>query len=460
MSVHHETITAHRTADPLAGKLLTAGHPDFDHSRLAWNLAVDQAPAAIVEARSEADVVAAVVLAQELGLRLTPQATGHGAAPLGALADTILLKTDRLRTVSVDPQAGVVRVEAGATWSEAVEAAGHHGLGLPAGSSPDVGVVGYTLGGGLSWIGRRYGLACNSVTAVDLVTADGRAIRADAEHEADLFWALRGGGGAFGVVTALELRAIPIADVYAGLLWWPIEHAAVVLHRWRELTAAEPPDELTTVGRLLRLPALPEVPEPLRGRSFVVVEVIHVGDPAGAGELLAPLRALGPEIDTIEAVPIQGLSSLHMDPDHPVPFVGDGALLAELPPQAIDTVVQIAGPGVESPLLSVEIRHLGGELARARPGGGARSKIDAPYALYAVGIAPAPEIGQTIAAGIEHLIAGMKPWSAREMCLNFAETRRDPGSLWSEHAYRRLRQIKARFDPDDLIRSNHPIVPG
>lgn len=460
MSVHPAPTTGRRTADLLEGRLFTPGHPEFDHGRRPWNLAVDQTPEAIVTPTSVEDVVASIALARELGWRLAPQGTGHGAAPLGALDDTILVKTDRLRTVTVDPGASTVRVEAGVTWSEAVEAAGCHGLGLLAGSSPDVGVVGYTLGGGLGWLGRRHGLACNSVAAVELVTAGGRAIRVDSDHEPDLFWALRGGGGSFGLVTAIELRALPIAHLYAGLLWWPIERAAQVLHRWRQLTAAGPPDELTTVGRLLQLPELPEVPEPVRGKSFVVVEAFHLGDPAEADELLAPLRALEPEIDTIDTVPIQALSQLHMDPDHPVPAVGDGALLADLPPDAIETLVRIAGTGVGSPLLSVEVRHLGGELARARPGGGARSKVDAPYALYAVGMAPTREIGRTIGAYVEHLIAEMKPWAASEMYLNFAEARRDPRALWGEHAYQRLRQIKARFDPDDLIRSNHPIAPA
>ncbi len=459
MSVHRAPRAGGNATASLDGKLLTVAHPEFDHARRAWNLAVDQRPAAIISPTCVEDVIAAVAAAEVLGLRIAPQGTGHGAAALGSLEDTILLKTDRLRGIHVDQDAGVVRVEAGVTWSEAVEAAGHHGLALLAGSSPDVGVVGYTLGGGLSWISRKHGLACNAVEAVELVCADGRHLRVHGDHEAELFWALRGGGGSFGVVTAIELRAIPITDVYAGLMWWPIDRGEDVLHRWRELTQSNLPDELTTIGRYLQLPQLPEVPEPLRGRSFVVVEVYHLGEPTEADELLAPLRALEPEIDTIDVVPAAGLGALTLDPDHPVPVVGDGTMLAALPPAAVDELIRVGGDAVASPLLSVEIRHLGGELARSRARHGVLSSIDASYAMFSVGIAPTEEAARGVRAYLDRLHAAMAPWTAPTMYMNFAETRRDPAALWSEHRYRRLGQIKARFDPDDLIRANHPLKP-
>jgi hypothetical protein len=433
-------------------------HGAFEDARRAWNLSVDQRPSAVVAAESPADVLAAVSLARERGLRVAAQGTGHGAAALGPLEDTLLVKTDRMRGIDVDPQSRIARLEAGVTWLEAAEAAAHHGLGLLAGSSPDVGVVGYTLGGGLSWLGRRYGLAANGVHAVELVTADGRIVRADHDHDPELFWALRGGGGSFGVVTAIELRALPIKDVYAGLLWWPAERGAEVLHCWRELTHQGMPDELTTVGRYLQLPLLPEVPEPLRGRSFVVVEVFHLGHRAEADDLLAPLRALEPENDTLDVIPVEALAHLHMDPDRPVPFVGDGMLLGQLPASAIDTLVGLAGAG--SPLLSVEIRQLGGALARPAPDGGARSALKAPFALFALGMAPTADAARTVGAYVEHLIEGLDRWGAPEMYLNFAESRRDPTTLWGEDTYRRLCHIKGRVDPDDLIRSNHPIPPA
>ena len=208
-----------------APPVLTPADPGWDDARKAWNLAVDQRPAAIAVPTCESEVIAAVNFARHHGLRVAAQGTGHNAAPLGPLADTILVKTERMRRVSIDPVARIARVEAGVVWLEVVEAAARHGLAALAGSSPDVGVVGYTIGGGMSWLGRAYGLSANNVEAIEVVTADGRLVRADACTETDLFWALRG-GGSFGVVTAIELRLFPVTEVYAGLLATPHHNLA------------------------------------------------------------------------------------------------------------------------------------------------------------------------------------------------------------------------------------------
>jgi hypothetical protein len=281
------------------------------------------------------------------------------------------------------------RVGAGVVWSEVSTAAAEFGLAALAGSGPDVGVAGYTLGGGISWLARRYGLAANSVLAVELVTADGRVVRADQYHEPDLFWALRGGGGAFGVVSALEFELYPVAAVYAGTLFWPMEQAERVLNAWRAW-AQKSPNELTSCGRLLNLPPLPDLPEQLRGRSLVAIEVAHVGDRTEAAAYLQPLRALAPEMDTVTTIAAAQLARLHMDPDHPVPGAGDGRMLAALPAEAIAALVGVAGHGTGSPLLSVEIRHLGGAFGEVAAGAGALASIDAPFGMYAVGIAVTP----------------------------------------------------------------------
>jgi hypothetical protein len=442
----------------LGGKIVLPDHAQWDEARLAWNLAVDQQPVAVVFPESAEDVGAVVDLARAFGLRVAAQGTGHNAAPLGQLDDTVLVKTKRMRAIEIDPETRIARLDAGVRSLELVEAAARHGLSPLPGSSPDVGVVGYTLGGGFSWFSRKHGLAANSVHAIELVTADGRLVRADREHEPDLFWALRGGGGTFGVVTALELQLVEVSEVHAGILWWPIEREHEVLHAWAELTRDEPPDELTTVGRYLRLPPLPDIPEPLRGKSFVVVEAIHLGEPGQADELLAPLRALGPVMDTVGTVSTPALSHMHMDPEHPVPGKGDGMLLQALPPEAIDALVRTAGAAASSPLVSLELRQLGGELGRARPENGAFAAVDAGYALYAVGIAPTPDAASAVATHLELVAEAMSPWAADRMYLNFSETRRDPRTLWADEAYDRLRRIKVAIDPTDLFRSNHPLT--
>jgi hypothetical protein len=439
---------------------VTPEHAGFDEARRAFNLTIDQRPAAVAFPESPQDVADAVLFARDFGLRVAAQGTGHNAGPLGPLEDTILVRTDRMRGVSIDPVRRTARVEAGTLWLEVVEAAAKHGLAALAGSSPNVAVVGYTLGGGISFLARKYGLAANHVRAIELVTADGRLVRADRENEPDLFWALRGGGGSFGVVTAIEFELFPITHAYAGILWYPIERGPEVLHAWRELTNSERlPDELTTIGRFLTLPAIPDIPEPLRGKSFAVVEVYHLGDSAQADELLASLRALGPSNDTIATVQMTALSPIHMDPEQPVPYDGDGLLLERLPADALARVVEVAGAHAEFPLVSVEMRHLGGELRRPRPDHGALASIDADYLMFAIGIVSTPELEAPVRTQVQAVKDTLAPWAAKSMYLNFAETHRDAATFWTEQGYHRLRRIKTAVDADDVIRSNQPIRP-
>jgi hypothetical protein len=442
---------------PDGGAVSTGRDPGWDDARAAWNLAVDQRPVAVIRPHSAHDVVAAVEAAARAGLRVAGQSTGHNAVALGPLADTVLVRTDRMRAVTIDPEHRIARVGAGTIWQDVATAAAGHGLAALAGSAPDVGVAGYTLGGGLSWLGRSYGLAANSVTAVELVTADGILRRVDAEHEPDLFWALRGGGGGFGVVTSLEFRLYPVREVLAGVLWWPVERSTQVLHAWRDLVATGLPDELTTVGRLLNLPDIPDIPEPVRGRSWVVVEVIHLGDAGELNRLLTPLRALGPVVDTIAPTPMDQLSHLHMDPEQPVPFAGDGMLLADLPAEALDELVRLTAIS-DSPLLSLEVRQLGGALGREAPGAGVLPRVDAAFGLYGVGMTPVPPAVEAVRAHMTTLVKGLHAWEADAAYLNFADTHRDAEILWPG-VVQRLREVKARFDPGNMIRANHGVDP-
>jgi len=430
--------------------------PDWDQARLAWNLSADQQPAAVALPESVDDVTAVVRWARERGLRVAPQGTGHNALPLGSLAHTVLLKTERMRGVEIDADAQRVRVGAGVLWAEVTEAAAEQGLAALAGSSPDVGVVGYTLGGGLSWLGRRYGLASNSVTAVELVNADGDLVRGDAEQNSDLFWALRGGGGSFGVVTALEFQLYPVTEVYAGVLFFPLDRGAEIMRAWRRWVNTVP-DEVSSVGRFLQFPPMPALPDHLRGQSFVIVEAASLLGKDGTDELLRPLRELGPQLDTFATIPVQELKHLHMDPEHPVPGAGDGMVLADVNDAAIDALVRTAGADAHSPLLSVELRHAGGALAHRAPDGGAVSSIDGRFVMFAVGMAPTPESGAAVKARVELLQNALAPWDAGHAFSNFAMKRERGERLFGDLSYRRLQTVKAAVDPDDVFRSNHPV---
>jgi FAD/FMN-containing dehydrogenase len=450
-----EFSVADRLRQRVRGAVVARDDADWDAARLAYNVVLDQQPAAVVRPVDEDDVIEVVRFAREHGLQVAPQRTGHNAASLGSLEDAILLRTDAMIGVEIDVEARRARVQAGAKWEHVVPRASELGLAALHGSTPDVSVVGYSLGGGLGWYARKLGLAANSVTAIELVTPDGRLLRTDAEHEPELFWALRGGGGNFGVVTAMEFMLFPLSEVYAGVLFFPWERSAEVLHAWHAWTASVP-DEMTSVGRILQFPPLPEVPEPLRGNAFVLVEGIYLGPEEDGAALMEPLRALGPVMDTFAMVPPVGIAELHMDPPDPLPYVGGHQLLGALPEQAIDDLVAVAGPGSGSIIASVELRHIGGELARDRPHHGALSTLSGAFAMYAVGMAMDAGMAAAVEGQIDRVKEALAPYDVGRYT-NFTEVRTSPRDFFPARTVERLRAVKAAFDPDGVIRANHPV---
>jgi len=441
----------------MQGHVATPSDSDWDAARAAWNLAADQDPVAVAFAESADDIAKAVTFAGQNDLKVTGQGTGHGAVALGPLDDTILLKTERMRDVEIDAASQTAAVGAGVLVEELGAAAQVQGMCSMPGSSPNVGVVGYTLGGGLSWLGRRYGFACNRVTAIDVVTADGEQRLVDAESEPDLFWALRGGGGGYAIVTGLQVKLLPISELYAGMLIFPAELGADALRAWRDW-AATVPDDVTSVGRLLTPPPIPDVPEPLRGRPLLTFDAACIGSQEEGEATIAPLRQLGePIMDTFGQIPAEGLSRIHMDPEPPVPGMGHHEVLAEIPDEAIDAFVDAAGPESGSPLLQAEIRQLGGALARPDENGGALSSLDAGFVWFGVGMPMSPEMGQAIEGALDGLHETMKPWAADGGYFNFAERPCDVDAILPPETCARLREIKDRYDPDGMIVSNHAL---
>ncbi len=454
------TPTGH-AAEPLrglcGGDVHLPGDPGYDIARTPWNVAVDLRPAAVAVPRSAQDVVEVVRAARAAGLRVAPLSTGHAAAPLaGRVDDAVLLRLHALTGVSVAPERRVARVLGGTLWQDVVEAAAPHGLAALHGSSPDVAVAGYTLGGGLSWYARAHGLACHHVVAVELVTADGVLRRADARHEKDLFWAVRGGGGSFGVVTAIEIELFPLSDVHAGVMLWPGQMAEEVTHRWASWTR-DLPTSVTSALRLMSFPPLPELPPFLSGRQVVVLDGVLLEDDVTARRLLAPLRELDPEMDTFARIPAASLTRLHMDPEGPTPSAGGHVLVDRLPREAVDAFVAAAGPHSGSALLAAELRHLGGAVGHAPRGAGALGRLRGEYAAFFVGVAATPEMGAAAKASAERAVAALAPWSSGRVFPNFAEERQALPEAHGGRDWRRLRRIATTYDPDGLLVANHPV---
>lgn len=441
----------------IAGRVATPSDADWDQARAAWNLAADQNPSAVAFVESADDVAATVRFAADSGLRVAAQGTGHGAVALRSLEDTILIKTERMRGIEIDPEGQTGRIEAGTLVLELSEAAGAHGLSGMPGSSPDVGVTGYTLGGGLSWLGRRYGFACNRVRVIELVTADGEARTIDAENEPDLFWALRGGGGDYGIVTALHLDLVPVATAYAGVLIFPAAVGAEAVRRYRDW-AASVSDDVTSVVRFLTPPDLPDVPEPLRGTPLLTIDAACIGAKEAGEAAIAPLLEIGePIMNTFDQIPAAGLCRIHMDPEQPVPGLGHHRVLRELPDEAIDAFVALGGPDSGSPLLLTEIRQMGGALGRRDPDGGALTHLDADWVMLGVGLPMTPGLGQAIEARLDRFDDAMAPWAADGGYFNFAERPCDTNAILPPDVCTRLTELKRWWDPDGRIVGNHAV---
>ncbi len=454
----HDNLDLSPLRSAVSAPLFASTDDGWDGARQAWNLVADQRPAAVAYAGSADDIVAIVNFAREHGLRVAAQATGHAAGALSSLDDVVLIKTERMREVSVDAGARRARVEAGTLGGDLGAAAGEHGLTALGGSSPDVGVVGFALGGGVGWLSRSYGLTSNTIVSVELVTADGELVTADADQNPDLFWALRGGGGAFGVVTALELELFPLAQVYAGSLMFPAAHGSEILHAYREWLGTIP-DELTTAVRYLNLPPIPEVPEPLRGVPVFDVTGAFVGDAAEGAALLEPLRSLAtPIVDGWAEMPAAGLSRINGDPEQPVPGLTHHTVIGELTPEAADAFVGVGGPESGSPLLMVGTRHLGGALASAPEQAGALGSVQGEHLILGVGLVMAPEMAPPVGAHLEKLVAAMEPWATGGQYLNFAERPGDASAGFDPDTYARLREIRGAVDPEQLFVPAHPIA--
>jgi FAD/FMN-containing dehydrogenase len=389
-------------------------------------------------------------------LRVAVQATGHG--PVRNAAGSMMITTRRMQGLSIDPVRRVARVEAGVKWERVLQAAAEHGLAGLCGSSSGVGVVGYSLGGGVGSLGRKYGFAADHVQAVEIVTADGMLRRLCADSEPELFWAVRGGKGNFGVVTALEFGLVPVAALYAGGIFFAGADAAAVLHAFREWAPTLPEDVATSIA-VLRMPAMEELPPPLRGQTVVHLRYAYSGDDFDDAErLLAPMKASGRIVlGHVGPIRCDEMDAIHMDPVDPMPAWEKGMLLAELPAEAVDALLDAAGPQVDVPLVMVELRLLGGALARPAKVPNAVAGRDAAYSMLVLGPA-VPELAQVVPAVGRGVLDALLPWAAPGVLTNFLGDVSGPAEVlnaWPAAAQRRLVEVKRAVDPTGVFTFGH-----
>ena len=454
------TVTPHiDLAAKMTGRVATSADPDWDAIRGVFNITTDVHPEAIVLPADAADVATAVRYAAENRVRVAPQATGHNAAAHGSFEDTLLLDVRELQEISIDPVARRVRVGAGVRWQEVVPQLSEMGLAALHGSSPLVGIAGYSLGGGMGWLARKHGLQTNSVTAIEVVTADGHARRVDADNEPELFWALRGGNGNFGVVTAIEFEVYPAQELYAGAMFFGFDRVPELLHAWSELNP-QLPDEMMTWAVLLQFPDMPDIPEPFRGGSFGILQGAYLGDEAEGRELLRPIRSLGPDMDTFAMVPPVELSELAMDPPEPLPIASTTALLSDLPAAGVDDVVAAVGPGSGSPLAMVQLRQMGGAMATPPEGAGARATLPGTVSMFALGVPMDEESAAVTGTYLDSLQRAVAPYRDGAYPNFVEEHAADARAFFDEGTWARLREAKASYDPEDLFKGNHYIPPA
>ena len=422
------------------GRVHTAGDAAFEAARRPWNLAVDQPVRAVVEAADADDAAALVRHARLAGLTIATQPSGHGAS--GDVGEVILLRTARLDELEIRPDERIARAGAGVTWGRVLEAAGPHGLTGLAGSSPVVTVTGYTLGGGLSWFGRKHGWASAGVRAFDIVDADGDRARVTSETDPDLFWALRGGGGDFAIVTAVEFALHPAPRLHGGRMLWPAEQAPAVLDAYREITEGAP-DELTAWYELLNLPG---------AAPLVAVDSTFLGGGAEAETLLRPLDKITGRIsDSRAPLPVAGLGTITAEPTDPAPGRPRAELLTELTDDAAAALLERPA----DPLLTVQLRHLGGTLAR--PSGTPAGHLDEPFALYMFGV-PGEDGGTAVRARQHEIANALASYTTGRKPFNFLAPGERAANAFTPGALDRLRALKRARDPRGVFRSNFPVL--
>ncbi|MFC5725029.1 FAD-binding oxidoreductase [Streptomyces gamaensis] len=444
----------------VAGPVLLPGQDGFAEEHTGFELSVEHRPLVIVCATGAADVIAAVRFAAARGLPVAVQATGHGKS---APATGVLVGTRRMTGVRVDPEARTARIEAGVRWERVIHEAAAHGLAPLSGSAPFVGAVSYTLGGGLGLLSRAYGNACDRVTSLDLVTADGTFLQVSAERHPDLFWGVRGSKGNLGVVTSVEVELVPVRELHGGGLYFDADSTRDVLTAYLEWTDRVP-EELASSVFLAAYPDAEGIPGPLRGRFVTHVRLAHLGERAEAERWFDELRAAGTVLmDTVTTLPYTRAGEIHSDPPSPVASYSKTVMLRRPDAEAVDAILRLAGPGTDA-VFGVELRHMGGALSRpAKTPSAAGHYPEAVFNAY-VGSLLEPGQRDAIDAAQREMLDALRPWTVPGVALNFLAGHNTSVEVtrgaYTPENYARLRELKRRYDPDNVFRSNPNIPPA
>ena len=450
--------------DRCTGDVLLPADAGYEAACAGWNLCFTHHPFVVVVAGSTQDIVEAVRFAHVGGHRVAIQATGHGVARVADGA--VLIVTSRLTDVTIDPVRHTATIAAGAKWAPVLAKAQEHGLAPLLGSTTDVGAIGYTLGGGMGWLGRRFGLASDSVLGFDLVTPDGRAIRAAANENAELFWALKGGGGGtFGVVTGMEIELYAVDTVYAGNLLYPIEMVRAVMTRWRDWVAGMD-EHMTSAVSIMNFPPIDVVPEPLRGKSFVIVRGCWSGDLAEGQALIDEWRNWSaPALDMFGPMPFAMADMISQDPTDPMPGMLTTEWFDLLRDPAIDIIIEMAAPGPDGPppVALMEIRHAGGAIRSNGAHAANRRGRSGEFIFEMGGMVPFPELGPVVKAHLDATRARLAPYVNGAVYLNFTEgeeKQERTAEAFSAAAMSRLEQVKAELDADNRFTHGFKIDPA
>jgi hypothetical protein len=436
----------------VAGTVLEPGKPGYDEEVAGFNAAVVHRPEVVVGACSTADVVQAVRFARAHGWRLAVHSTGHGAHL--PVEGGLLVTTRRIDAVQIDAAGREATASAGARWAAVVASAAPHGLAPIAGSSPSVGVVGFLLGGGIGPLARSHGFGSDYLVGATMVTGTGDVVRASADENADVLWALRGGKPRLGVVIDVRLRLVELPTLYAGSLFFEESHIERALRAWIAWTA-EAHSQVTTSVAIVRFPALDTVPQALRGRRLLTLRFAYPGDATEGARLAAPLRAIAPVyLDMLGALPIADVARIFNDPSGPLPAWVSGGMLARLDQDFASALLRHVGAGTDDPFLAAEVRHLGEATAREAPGGSAVGGRGALFTLGLIGTNPT-DFATALPDAEARLVTDLTPWLSPEANGNFAphpDVRRVPAASVPAAVRAKLADLSRRYDPDGLFR--------